>query len=83
MKTVNVYKEANSKFEQIVYTKRRSTRKFFLEETDVDSFFYLNILDIALIDNRNARVGKCSNQNFFAFKLFRFCNLKNQLKIHS
>ena len=50
----------------------------FLNETDVDSYFYHNILDIALIDNRIARVSKSSNKNVFAFKLFQFCYLKNQ-----
>ena len=50
----------------------------FLDETDVDSYFYKNILDFALIDKRIARVSKCSNKYVFAFKLFQFCNLKNQ-----
>ena len=77
LKTVNVYKEANSKIKQIVYILRRSTRKF-LNETDVYSYFYHNILDLALIDNRIVRVSKVSNKQFFAFKLFQFCNLKNQ-----
>ena len=50
----------------------------FLDENDVDSFFHLNILDIALIDNRIVRVTKGSNKKIFAFKLFQFCNLRNQ-----
>ena len=50
----------------------------FLDETDVDSYFYLNILDIALIDNRIVRVSKGSNKKNFASKLIQFCNLKNQ-----
>ena len=50
----------------------------FLDETDVDSYFYHNILDIALIDNRIVRVIKGSNKKNFASKLFQFCNLKNQ-----
>ena len=49
-----------------------------MDETDVDSYFYHNILDIALIDNRIVRVSKGSNKKIFAFKLFQFCNLKNQ-----
>ena len=49
-----------------------------MDETDVDNHFYHNILDIALIDNRIARVSKSSNKKFFAFKLFQFCKLKNQ-----
>ena len=50
----------------------------FLDENDVDSYFYKNILDIALIDNRNVPVSKCSNKKKFAFKLFQLRNLKNQ-----
>ena len=49
-----------------------------MDETDVDSNVHLTILDIALIDNRCVRVGKGSKKNFFAFKQFQFCNLKNQ-----
>ena len=49
-----------------------------MDETDVDSYFYHNILGIALIDNRIVRVSKGSNRKIFAFKLFQFCNLKNQ-----
>ena len=52
-----------------------------LDETDVDSYFYHNVLDIALIDNRIVRVSKGSNKKNFAFKLFQFCNLKNQQRI--
>ena len=50
----------------------------FLDETDVDSYFYHNILDIAQIDKRIVRVSKGSNKKIFAFKLFHFCDLKNQ-----
>ena len=60
------------------YTIYEEVPEIFLDETDVDSYFYHNILDIALIDNRNVRVSKGSNKKFFAFKLFQFCNLKNQ-----
>ena len=50
----------------------------FLDETDVDNYFYYNILDSALIDNRIVRVSKSSNKKVFAFKLFQVWNLKNQ-----
>ena len=53
----------------------------FLDETDVDCYFYHSILDIALIDNRIAGVSKDSNTKVFAFKLVQFCNLKNQIFI--
>ena len=49
--------------------------------TNVGSYFYHNILDLALIDNRIVRVSKGSNKKIFAFKLFQFCNLKNQQRI--
>ena len=49
-----------------------------MDKTDVDSYFYHNILDIALIDNRIVRFSKGSNKKSSAFKLFQFCNLKNQ-----
>ena len=60
------------------YTNYEEVPESFLDQTDVDSFFYNNILDIALIDNRIVRVSKASNRKIFAFKLFQFCNLKNQ-----
>ena len=50
----------------------------FLDETEIDSYFYHKILDIALIDNRIVGVSKGSNKKIFAFKLFQFCKIKNQ-----
>ena len=61
-----------------LYTIYEEILESFLDQTDVDSYFYKNILDIALIDNRIVRVSKTSNRKIFAFKLFQFCNLKNQ-----
>ena len=61
-----------------MYTIYEDVPESFLDETDVDSYFYHNILDIALIDNRIVRVSKGSNRKIFASKLFQFCNLKNQ-----
>ena len=63
-----------------LYTIYEEVPGSFLDETetDVDSFFYHIILDIAVIDNRFVRVSKSSNQKIFAFKLFQFCNLKKQ-----
>ena len=52
-----------------------------MDETDVDSYFHHNILDIALIDNRIVRVSIGSNKKIFAFELFQFCNLKNQQRL--
>ena len=48
----------------------------FLDETDVDSYFYRNILDISQSHNRIVWVSKGSNKKFFAFKLFLFCDSK-------
>ena len=61
-----------------LYTIYGKVPESFLDEKDVDSYFYHNILDIALIDNRIVRVSKGSNKKIFAFKLFHFCKLKNQ-----
>ena len=64
-----------------LYTMYEEVPKSFLDEIDVDSYFYHNILDIALIDNRIVRVSKAANKKIFAFKLFQFCNLKNQQRL--
>ena len=50
----------------------------FLDETDVDSYFYHNILDISKSHNRIVRVSKGSNKKSFAFKVFHFCDSKLQ-----
>ena len=48
----------------------------FLDETDVDSYFFHNILDISQSHNRIVRVSKGSNKKSFAFKVFHFCDSK-------
>ena len=53
-------------------------REDFLDEADVDSYFYLNILDISQFHHRIVRVSKGSNKNSFAFKVFQFCDSKIQ-----
>ena len=50
----------------------------FLDETDVDSYFFHNILDISQSQNRRVRVSKGSNKKSFAFKVFHFCDSKLQ-----
>ena len=50
----------------------------FLDETDVDCYFYYNILDISQSHNRIVRVSKGSNKKSFAFKVFHFCDSKLQ-----
>ena len=49
-----------------------------LNETDVDSYFFHNILDIAQSHNRIVRVSKGCNKKSFAFKVFHFCDSKLQ-----
>ena len=78
LKTVNVYKEANSKLKQVVDIFYDEAPESFSGETDVDNCFNQNILDIFLSDNRIVQVSKNSNKKIFAFKLFQVCNLKNQ-----
>ena len=50
----------------------------FLNETDVDSYFYHNIFDISQSQHRIVRVDRGSNNKSFAIKLFQFCYLKTQ-----
>ena len=66
-----------------LYTIYEEVPEIFLDETNVDSYFYHNILDIALIDNRIVRVSTGSNKKIFAFKLFQFCNFEKSTKINS
>ena len=47
-----------------------------MDETDVDSYFYHNILDTSQSHHRIARVSKGSNKKSFAFKVFHFCDSK-------
>ena len=50
----------------------------FLDETDVDSYFYHNILDVSQSHHRIVRVSKGSNKKSFAFKIFHFCDSELQ-----
>ena len=50
----------------------------FLDETDVDSYFYHNILDISQSHHRILRVSNGYNKKSFAFKVFHFCDSKLQ-----
>ena len=49
-----------------------------MDETDVDSYFYHNILDISQSHHRKVRVSKGSDKLSFAFKVFHFCDSKLQ-----
>ena len=61
-----------------LYSTYEEIPEEILDETDVDSYFYHNILDISQSHNRNVRVSKGSNKKSFAFKVFRFCDSKLQ-----
>ena len=50
----------------------------FLDETDVDSYFYHNNLVISESHHRKDRVSKGTNKKSFAFKVFHFCDSKLQ-----
>ena len=50
----------------------------FLDETDVDSYFYHNIFDISQSHCRIVRISRGSNKKSFAIKLLQFCDLKTQ-----
>ena len=50
----------------------------FLDETEVDSYFYNNIFDISQSQHRIVRVSRGSNKKSFAIRLFQFCDLKTQ-----
>ena len=50
----------------------------FLDETDVDSYFYHNIFDISQSQHRLVRVSRGSNKKSIAIELFPFCDLKTQ-----
>ena len=50
----------------------------FLDETDVDSYFYHKIFDISQSQHRIVRVSRDSSKKSFAVKLFQFCDLKTQ-----
>ena len=50
----------------------------FLDETDVDSYFYHKILDISQSHHRIVRVSKRSNRKSSAFTVIQFCESKLQ-----
>ena len=62
---------------QTLFKVQKNTRRN-LDETDVDSYFYYNILDISQSHHRIVRVSKGSNKKSFAFKVFQFCDSKLQ-----
>ena len=50
----------------------------FLDETDVESYFYHNFFVVSQSQHRLERVSIGSNKKPFAVKLHQFCDLKTQ-----
>ena len=83
LQTVFIYNQLMSTKKQIsslckLYSVYEEIPEEFLDDTDVDSYFYHNTLDISQSHNRIVRVSKGSNKKSFAFKVFHFCDSKLQ-----
>ena len=61
-----------------LYSIYEETPEEFLDGSDVDGYFFYNILDISQSRNRIVRVSKGSNKKSFAFKVFHFCDSELQ-----
>ena len=61
-----------------LYSFYKEIPQEFLDETDVDSYFYHNIFDIYQSQQRIVRVSRGSSKKSLAIKLFQFCYLKTQ-----
>ena len=61
-----------------LYSFHEEIPEEFLDETDVDIYFYHNIFDICQSQHRIVRVSRSSNEKPFAIRLFQFCDLKTQ-----
>ena len=61
-----------------LYSAYEEIPEEFLDKTDVDSYFYHNIVDISQSHHRKVPVSKGSNKKSFAFKVFHFCDSKLQ-----
>ena len=61
-----------------LYSFHEEIPEEFLDETDVDSYFYRNNFDISQSQNRIVRVSRGSNKKSFEIKFFQFCDLKTQ-----
>ena len=83
LQTVLINNQSMSTKKQIsslckLYSVYEEIPEEFLYETDVDSYFFNNILDISQSHNRIVRVSKGSNKKSFEFKVFHFCDSKLQ-----
>ena len=57
-----------------LYTKYEEVPESFLDETVVDSYFYHNILDIALIEKKLFDLAKIPTKKFLLSNSFSFAN---------
>ena len=57
-----------------LYSVYEEIQEEILDETDVDSYFSYNILDISQSHHRKNRVTKGSNKKSLAFRVFHFCD---------
>ena len=64
-----------------LYSKPEEIPEELVDETDVDSYLYQNILDISQSHHRIVCVSKGSNKKSFAFKVFHFCDSKLQQRL--
>ena len=61
-----------------LYSFYEETPEEFLNEIEVDSYFYHNIFHLSQSQHRKVQVSRGSDKKSFAIKLFRFCDLKTQ-----
>ena len=61
-----------------LYTTYEDLPDSFQDESDIDSYFYHNILDVVKKEKRLIRLSNGCNRKQFAFKSFIFCDLPNQ-----
>ena len=79
LQTVLINNQSMSTKKQIsssckLYSIYEETPEEFLDETDVDTYFFHKILDISQSHSRIVRVSKGSNKKSFAFKVLQFCD---------
>ena len=60
------------------YSSYEEKPEQFLDETDVDSYFYHNIFDISQSQHRIVRLSRGCIKKSVAIKLSQFCNIKTQ-----
>ena len=83
LQTVLIYNQLLSTKKQIaslcnLYSIYEEIPDEFLDETDIDSYLYHNILEISQSHHRIVRLSKGSNKKSLAFKVFHFCYSKLQ-----